>query len=65
MTHYAETSYGFEYGAAKIERTMPDDKFGVVITISTPRELVDIRVTPTGFIRVGTVAKQGQHASGR
>ena len=55
-THYRETTYGFEYGAAKIERTM-SDKGQVVISVRTPRQKLYLRVTKTGLIRVGPHVK--------
>lgn len=56
--HYAETQFGFEYGAAKIERAISEDDGSVVIMVTTKRETLDIRITPTGFIRVGKPKKQ-------
>lgn len=56
--HYAETTYGFEWGAAKIERWVSEDDGSVVIGVTTKRETLDIRITPTGFIRVGKPKKQ-------
>ena len=53
MTHYAETQYGFEYGAAKVERLRSDEKKGwVLMRIETPRECLDVYVTKTGKVRV-------------
>lgn len=53
MTHYKETIHGFEYGAAKINRMCSDEKKGwVSISVSTPRDQVQIYVTKTGKVRV-------------
>ena len=49
-THYRETTYGFEYGAARIERTASDKGY-VFLTVVTPRRTMEIVVTPTGLIR--------------
>lgn len=56
-THYRETSYGFEYGSAKIERAHSDKKKGwVVLLLSTPkRKQIQIYVTKTGKVRVNGV----------
>jgi hypothetical protein len=57
VTHYKETRYGFEYGPMEVERACSDDKWGVVITLKTPKEHITIRSTPTGLIRVGKLVK--------
>jgi glutamyl-tRNA reductase len=54
--HYTEIKYGFEYGAAKVERAC-SDKGRVMIDIGTPRQRVTIRVSRTGLIRVSEVTK--------
>jgi hypothetical protein len=51
--HSLVTQYGFEYGAAKIQR-IASDKGYAFLTISTPRQTVDIVVTPSGLIRIGS-----------
>jgi hypothetical protein len=50
-----ETKFGFRWGPATIERCISDPKFGVVITVTTPKGRAHLRVTPTGFIRTGKV----------
>lgn len=45
------TEYGFVWGAAEVTRLM-SDKRGVVMEISTPRQTVQVFVTPSGLIRV-------------
>lgn len=54
MMHYQETQYGFEYGAAKIERLHSDEKTGaVVLGVKTPKgQYWQIYVTKTGKVRV-------------
>lgn len=50
---YEETKFGFNYGAAEIERCCSDEKKGwVVLRIKTPREDLQIYVTKTGKVRV-------------
>jgi hypothetical protein len=57
--HYRETKFGFEYGAADVTRTLSDDRSGVVITISTMiGQVVHVRITPNGRIRLGKVGKR-------
>ena len=52
-----ETKYGFEWGPLSIERIAHNDSFGVIIYVSGKREQVEIRVTPSGLVRVGEVEK--------
>lgn len=49
---YEETKYGFRYGPAIVERTASDEKAGVLLAIRTPRKRLEIRVTPSGLIRM-------------
>lgn len=59
MIHYKETPYGFEYGAAKIERTFSDTKRGwVVISITTPKVDLQVYVTKTGRVRIHDGARK-------
>ena len=59
-THHAETKYGFEWGAAKIERAASHNGH-VILYITTPRERIHVRVTPTGLIRVeGPMTNKGE-----
>lgn len=50
--HFKEIKYGFEYGAMRLERIYNWDG-QVFLTVITDREVLDIRVTPSGFIRTG------------
>jgi len=53
--HYKETQYGFEYGAAKVERIFSDEKKGcVTLGIKTPKHKhgLQIYVTKTGKVRI-------------
>ena len=55
--HYAETEYGFEYGAAKVTRIHADERKGwVIISLQTPRhggaDDMQIYVTKTGKVRI-------------
>ena len=55
--HYAETKYGFEWGAAKIQRAFSDAKKGwVTLTLDTPRHAghgnIQVYITRTGKVRI-------------
>ncbi len=55
--HYAETKYGFDWGAVKIERCFSDSKKGwVVLCLETPKHQrgnsLQIYVTKTGKVRI-------------
>lgn len=55
MIHYAETTYGFDYGAAKVERCFSDEKKGwVTLRVITPKHSIGIQiyVTKTGKVRI-------------
>lgn len=50
---YIETTYGFIYGSATVERCMSDEKKGwVVIGIKTPKADIQVYVTKTGKVRI-------------
>lgn len=55
--HFKLTQYGFEWGKAIVERVASTPKWGVVLDVRSSRHLVQIRVTPSGLIRVGAVHK--------
>lgn len=58
-THYKETCFGFEFGAAEVTRCASDEKKGwVVVEITTPKEKLQVYVTKAGKIRVFN--KQGK-----
>jgi len=55
--HYQETRYGFEWGAAKVERCFSDEKKGwVTLQLQTPKHKngrgLQIYVTKTGKVRI-------------
>ena len=49
--HTAITQYGFEFGAAKVERAA-SYKGHVILHITTDRQRLEVRITPSGMIRV-------------
>ena len=55
--HYAETKYGFQWGAADISRCFSDKKRGwVTLLLATPKHRdgngLQIYVTKTGKVRI-------------
>jgi hypothetical protein len=50
---YASSKYGFEWGAAKIERLFSDEKEGwVTLGLTAPKTELQIYVTKTGKVRI-------------
>jgi len=59
VIHYAETKYGFDYGAAKVTRCCSGEKKGwIVLAVETPRERIQIYITKTGKVRVRNKVKE-------
>jgi hypothetical protein len=57
--HYKETAYGFEWGAAKVNRVFSDEKKGwVALEIKTPKHKhgLQIYITKTGKVRIHSAA---------
>jgi hypothetical protein len=53
MIRYEQTTYGFDYGSAKVTRLFSDVKKGwVVVGIESKKQELQIYVTKTGKIRV-------------
>lgn len=53
---FAVIPYGFRYGAVRVERC--GSHLGhVFLTLYTPRQQLEVRITPTGLIRPGDVEK--------
>ncbi len=46
------TLFGFKWGPMTVTRIASDDKFGRVLEISTKHDVMQIRVTPGGKIKV-------------
>ena len=49
------TQYGFIFGPAIVTRIADSEKWGCVLEVSGARQRVEIRVTPSGQIRVGPI----------
>lgn len=62
--HYRETRYGFEWGAAKVHRVASHQGY-VAICITTPREVLHVRVTPSGLIRTDLTKSTKRSANPR
>lgn len=58
------TNFGFTWGGlVEVERTASFDRKGGtwrVLTVKTPKESVEIYVTPTGFLRFMDVRKKAK-----
>src|SRR5690606_13692013 len=49
VTHYAETRYGFEYGAVSVERMFSHNGYvGIRLVCYASGEYVDVQVSPKG-----------------
>ena len=61
--HLHDTPYGFEYGAADVERVHhfrdPKNLGKVVIGVYTPRAELQIVVTKSGMVRIFVTGKHG------
>lgn len=55
--HFAQTSFGFEWGSLRVTRCCSDEKYGVSLEITTEHERITIRGTPGGKLRVGNIVK--------
>ena len=51
------TQFGFDWGAAKVERVC-QHKGEVILSVKTPRQELEIRVTPSGLIRTWVVKRK-------
>jgi hypothetical protein len=52
-----QTANGFYWGPLEVICEAEHEHAGVMLALETARERVEIRVTPKGFIRLGTVAR--------
>lgn len=60
---YSETHYGFVWGNCEVECTASTEKGYRVISLKTPREILEVTVTPSGLIRTATTAKRPRDAN--
>jgi len=47
-----ETVYGFVWGPVAVQRIVSDPKWGFVLRVDTLRQSVQLRITPSGLIRI-------------
>lgn len=53
------TNYGFIYGPCEVTRIHSTENGAVYLDVETEKEYLQIRVTPTGFIRTTNKRKKG------
>jgi len=60
-----EHEYGFHWGPATVSRLISDDRYGVLLEISSNKykDKLEVRVTPAGFIRFCQPNKEKDHDS--
>ena len=51
------TQYGFTFGPLEVVRIAATPTWGYAIDLVTPKQRLEIRVTPKGFLRVGKVVR--------
>ena len=51
------TAYGFVWGPLEVVKLAQIPGVGAVLELKTPRERIEVRVTPTGLIRLGEIEK--------
>lgn len=57
--HYAETTFGFEFGAATVSRLFSDERKGwVVMEVKTPKDEIQLYITRTGKLEI--IGKDGR-----
>lgn len=49
---FHSTKYGFYWNGICVERAVSTPERAGVLTITTPRQRMEVHVTPTGYIRV-------------
>ena len=52
MSTNIETRYGFIWNGTQVSRCCSDPKWGILLLVQTPKQELEIRVTPTGLVRV-------------
>ena len=53
---FSLTQYGFTWGPLTVTRDASHEHAGVILSLETDKERIEIQVTPKGFIRLGTVS---------
>lgn len=52
-----DTQYGFKWNNFEVERVCGHKKFGSILIIKTQQNIMNIRITPGGKIKVHTYCK--------
>lgn len=60
MSTTSITQCGFTMGPATVTRIHQDDKLGAFLEVSGQRQRIEIRVTPSGLLRVSKVIKKAR-----
>ena len=60
LFRHSDTRYGFTWGPAEVRRCASERKWGVMFDVITDKQRLQIRVTPSGLIRVGEPEKNTQ-----
>lgn len=55
------TEFGFVMGSMEITRVCSDNKWGSLIEVKTAREILEIRATPSGLLRVGRIKRKKEY----
>lgn len=58
---HQDTPYGFRWGPIIVERASSDQKHGVWLHIRTGKQLLTVRATPSGLLRVSDIEKDWHH----
>ena len=55
------TQYGFTMGPCEVTRIAADPKWGSYVEVAGKRQRIEIRVTPSGLLRVGKIINRKEH----
>lgn len=53
--------FGFRWNSLSVQRQLSTLRWGSLLAIVTPRKVIEIRVTPSGLIRIGKTRKPAKH----
>jgi hypothetical protein len=55
-----ETVFGFRWGPVTVERCVSDPKWGVQLSLTTERWTLEVRIMPTGRLRLGVPKRRAK-----
>ena len=59
MIHFKKTTFGFEYGNAKVTRLFSNEERGwVTLEVKSDKQAIQIYITKTGKIRIHSKGKE-------